>query len=171
MGEDITWVLAGYGLNGDVTEGSRPDSVCGHCVTQEWDGIEITDFFATNEFAKNPAAVFGGIRYYTSFLIYDPITSLPLGTLCVLNRAPMVGQQWQRRTLRLLARQVAVIIHLRQQISQVDDIVKNIQSSGVAITRSLSVLEEVSVSSQDVLALLTDNEERSRQAKYKLWTT
>jgi PAS domain S-box-containing protein len=106
---DRQWFKSVFGLEG--TEGPRATSFCGHTIHGEAI-LEINDALDDPRFFDNPAVTGPpSIRYYAGMPLVG-VEGLPLGTLCVADRAPRHLNDMQRATLSQLS---TVVISLLTQ--------------------------------------------------------
>jgi PAS domain S-box-containing protein len=108
------WFKANVGLPG-VTETERCVSFCTHTIQQE-DVLLVEDTHLDARFTDNPLvrnAPF--IRFYAGVPLRTE-DGFQLGTLCVIDTQPRTLTSLQLRTLKGLARQVEVQLHLRLQL-------------------------------------------------------
>jgi two-component sensor histidine kinase len=126
---DRQWFKAETGLG--VRETPIETSLCAHAIL-EADFLEVADTRLDPRMADNPLCTGDpGLRFYAGALLKTE-DGLPLGTLCVLNPAPMVLTPLQRDTLRVLARQIMAQLEMRKALrhaallrQEVDHRVKN----------------------------------------------
>nr|WP_295665970.1 PAS domain S-box protein [Sphingomonas sp.] len=93
-------------------------SICAHAILQT-DTLVIPDTRLDPRVDRNPLVTpDDGIRFYAGALLKTP-GGLPIGTLCVLDRAPRPEgiTSFQRLTLEVLARQVMTLLELRRAVS------------------------------------------------------
>lgn len=116
IAQDRQWFKAevGIGVSGLPLE----VSICRHAILQD-DLMVIPDCTRDRRFAENPLVTAdGGLRFYAGALLKTE-AGLPIGTVCVLDRAPrpegITG--FQRLTLEVLARQVMTTLELRRALT------------------------------------------------------
>lgn len=137
--ETRQWFKAETGLG--VRETPLETSICSHVILEE-DFVEIEDTLKDPRMADNPLCLSEpGLRFYAGALLKSS-AGLPIGTLCVLDHAPRTLTDQQRRTLKVLARQVMVQMELRRQLRagevlrrEVDHRVRNSLSAVTAYAR------------------------------------
>ncbi len=117
---DRQWFKARVGLA--ACETSRDVALCDHVVRDQAE-LEVADARLDPRFADNPLVTGPvGLVFYAGF----PLTTrdgYTVGTLCVIDGAPRVLDDEQRRALRTLARQVTVQLELRRVVaSQADEL-------------------------------------------------
>ncbi len=140
--EDRQWFKAEVGLN--ASETPLETSICAHAILEN-DFVEIEDTLADDRMADNPlCTATDGLRFYAGSLLIDS-NGLPLGTLCVLDYKPRRLTDLQRKTLRVLSRQVMKLLDLRVALrnqailqAETDHRVKNSLQSMSAIVRVYS---------------------------------
>ncbi len=92
-------------------------SICAHAILQDQTMV-VPDTRLDPRFVNNPlVAVEGGLRFYAGAQLTTP-EGLPLGTVCVLDRAPRPEgiTEHQRFTLEVLACQVMAQLELRRMV-------------------------------------------------------
>lgn len=151
---DRQWFKSNTGL--DHNESPIEDSICAHAIAAD-DYIEIKDTTADARTADN-AYVTGAnsIRFYAGALLEDG-SKLPLGTLCVLDKKPHQLNDFQRRALKVLARQAMRQIELRKALADADILRKEVDHR---VKNSLQSLE--------ALIRLQAREEKSAEARTAL---
>ena len=92
-------------------------SFCAQAILED-EFLEIPDMTRDARFDGNPL-VRGAphLRFYAGALLKTD-EGLPIGTVCVLDHAPRELDELQRRTLRVLARQVMARLELRQALRE-----------------------------------------------------
>lgn len=114
VAEDRQWFKAEVGIGAD--ELPLDVSICRHAILQQ-DMLVVPDLARDARFDGNPLVhVEDGLRFYAGTLVTDA-GGLPLGTVCVLDRAPRPQglSESEKLTLRVLARQVTTQIELRRR--------------------------------------------------------
>ena len=94
-------------------------SICAHAILQD-ELMVVPDTRDDPRFACNPLVTpDNGLRFYAGALLRSP-QGLPIGTVCVLDRAPRPDgiTDHQRLVLEVLARQVMTLLELRKTIRQ-----------------------------------------------------
>ena len=110
---DRQWFKAEVGLN--ARETPLETSLCAHVILQD-DFVEIPDTLQDARMADNPlCAGDPGLRFYAGARLIAP-NGLPIGTLCVLDKAPRELNDLQREALRVLSRQVMKQLELRRTL-------------------------------------------------------
>ena len=105
------WFKAEVGLG--VRETPLETSLCSHVILEQ-DYVEITDTLQDPRMQDNPLCLAEpGLRFYAGVLLKSP-EGLPLGTLCVLDHQPRSLTDQQRKTLRVLGRQVMTLLEMRR---------------------------------------------------------
>lgn len=118
VGADRQFFKAEVGLG--VRETPLETSFCAHAILEE-DYLEIPDASCDPRFEGNPLVTGeANLRFYAGALLKDD-AGMPIGTLCVLDTRPKELTELQRRTLRVLARQVMGQIDLRRELRQRDE--------------------------------------------------
>ena len=111
------WFKSAHGIT--LRETPLEGSICSHAILTE-ELLEVEDTLVDPRTVDNPL-VCGDphLRFYAGALLSTP-EGLPLGTLCVLDRAPRRLTPLQRDTLRVLAQQVMVRLEMRRALSQAE---------------------------------------------------
>ncbi|MDM7956792.1 ATP-binding protein [Blastomonas sp.] len=120
IASDRQWFKAEVGIG--ARELPLDVSICAHAILQD-DLFIVPDTLLDDRFRNNPLVnVEGGLRFYAGALLKTE-EGLPLGTVCVLDRAPRPDgvTERQRLTLEVLARQVMTQLDLRRAIVQRDE--------------------------------------------------
>lgn len=136
---DRQWFKAETGLG--VRETPLETSLCSHVILEE-DFVEINDTLNDPRMCDNPLCLAEpGLRFYAGALLKTG-NGLPLGTLCVLDHAPKELTSLQRRSLKVLARQVMAQLELRKSLraeavlrKEADHRIKNSLASLSAFSR------------------------------------
>lgn len=136
---DRQWFKAETGLG--VRETPLETSLCSHVILEE-DFVEIRDTLNDPRMCDNPLCLAEpGLRFYAGALLKTG-NGLPLGTLCVLDYEPKELTSLQRRSLKVLARQVMAQLELRKSLraetvlrKEADHRVKNSLASLSAFAR------------------------------------
>ena len=114
---DRQWLKAKTGL--DLTESSRESSFCSHAIRSN-DMMIVRDTTMDERFATNPLVVGKpGVRFYAGMPLSTEDGSR-LGTLCVIDVVPRELTATQQNTLRVLAKQVMLLIRLRMKVMSLD---------------------------------------------------
>ncbi|MDP9057634.1 MAG: PAS domain S-box protein, partial [Pseudomonadota bacterium] len=116
VAENRQWFKAEVGIG--TRELPLDVSICRHAILQD-DLMVIPDCTRDRRFAENPLVTAdGGLRFYAGAVL-KTADGLPIGTVCVLDRAarPQGITQVQRLTLEVLARQVMTNLELRRTLT------------------------------------------------------
>ncbi len=114
---DRQWFKAEIGIG--ARELPLDVSICVHAILQG-DMLVVPDLRADERFAANPLVIpDDGLRFYAGALLRSA-SGLPIGTVCVLDRAPRPAgiTDHQRRVLDVLARQVMTQLELRKALRE-----------------------------------------------------
>ena len=136
---DRQWFKAETGLG--VRETPLETSICSHVIL-EHDFVEIPDTQADTRTQDNPLCLEEpGLRFYAGALLKSR-DGFPIGTLCVLHDRPYALSEFQKKSLRTLAKQVMRELDLRvalrdQQVllGEMDHRVKNSLQSVSSLVR------------------------------------
>jgi diguanylate cyclase (GGDEF)-like protein len=112
---DRQWFKSKVGLDGDQT--SRSVAFCAHAILGDTI-FEVEDATKDARFSENPLVTgHPGIRFYAGM----PLRSLEgenVGTVCVIDRVPRKLDEGQRRSLKIIARQVMALMELRRVLRE-----------------------------------------------------
>lgn len=114
---DRQWFKAEVGIG--ARELPLDVSICAHAILQN-DFMVVRDLREDERFACNPlVTVDEGLRFYAGALLRSA-AGLPIGTVCVLDRAPRPEgiTPHQRLVLEVLARQVMTQMELRSSLAE-----------------------------------------------------
>lgn len=107
------WFKASVGM--DATETPIEQSICSHAILTG-DLFEIEDTQADPRTSDNPLCVGDeAMRFYAGAPLVAQ-NGLPLGTLCVLDTKPVQLNDFQRKALKVLSRQVMKQLELRNAL-------------------------------------------------------
>lgn len=107
------WFKARVGLS--VTEVPRTYGFCGYAYTSSGTVI-VTDAERHAQFSRSPIVTENGFRFYAGVPLRSP-EGHALGTLCVLDHAPLYPTPQQLQRLRDLATQVMKLFEARRPTS------------------------------------------------------
>ena len=112
------WFKSRLGL--DARETPRDLAFCAHALLNPGELLEVRDARTDARFADNPLVTSGpGIRFYAGAPLVDG-DGYPLGTLCVIDRAPRELSEEQRDALRVLSRHVVTQLELRRRARELE---------------------------------------------------
>lgn len=134
---DRQWFKAETGLG--VRETPLDTSLCAHAILEQ-DFMEIEDTLADRRMADNSLCTGEpGLRFYAGALLKTD-DGLPLGTLCVLDYRSRTLSDFQRRSLKVIARQVMKQLDLRRALKIQSTLVKEIDHRVKNSLQSVSAL-------------------------------
>jgi PAS domain S-box-containing protein len=119
-------------------------SICRHAVLQT-DLFVVPDLRVDDRFRGNPLVdVQDGLRFYAGAPLLTP-DGLPIGTVCVLDRAPRPGglNAAEARTLRVLARHVMAELELRRTLAERESELMRQQDAARAATATAALLQAI----------------------------
>jgi PAS domain S-box-containing protein len=143
IAENRQWFKAEVGIGAD--ELPLDVSICRHAML-EHDMLIVPDLSRDERFDGNPLVhVADGLRFYAGALVTDA-GGLPLGTVCVVDRAPRPQglTESEKLTLRVLARQVTTQIELRRQAHD-----QRVAARAVADARSAETAARVALAASE----------------------
>ena len=111
---DRLWFKAHVGF--DAESAPRLQAPCARAIEEPGQLLLLDDPLSDPRFAGHPAFTGGqqgAWRFYAGAPLVTP-QGWPVGTLCVLDRAPKTLSERQQQTLRLLADQVVAQLELRR---------------------------------------------------------
>ncbi len=112
--EDRQWFKAKVGIDADET--SRDVAFCAHAICSDA-LMEVPDARYDDRFASNPLVIDDpSVRFYAGAPL-RAAAGYSYGTLCVIDTVPRVLSAEQRRGLSRLARQVTVLLELRESVN------------------------------------------------------
>lgn len=157
MDDQRQWFKARVGFEPEQTP--LEQSICSHAILED-DFFEIEDLGADPRSKENTLHTEGPkVGFYAGANLVAP-NGLPIGTLCVLDNKPRKLNDFQRKALKTLSRQVMVQLELRKKLaeeealkSEMDHRVRNslqtiasvmhVASRQVSDPKALDVLEVV----------------------------
>ncbi len=154
--DERQWFKARIGF--EPTQTTLDKSICAHAIVSD-DFLEIPDMQKDDRTVDNPLVTGDDkVRFYAGALLKGD-DGLPLGTLCVLDTVPRELTDFQKRTLKVLAKQVMRQIELRRALTDADILRKEVDHR---VKNSLQSLE--------ALIRIQAREEKSPEAKAALET-
>lgn len=116
------WFKSKIGL--EATQTSRDYAFCAHAILQTGPFI-VKNTASDQRFSDNPLVTGElGIKFYAGVPINDPISNLPIGTLCVIDKKTRDLTSEQIDMLSALAEQVNSLLQLRidyQELKKVEE--------------------------------------------------
>ena len=135
--ENRQWFKAKVGL--EQSETTLEAAFCTHCIADEA-LLEIPDTHNDPRFQRNPLVTGPPhIRFYAGAPIYCG-KGLPLGSLCVIDRAPRSLSDAQRESLRILAHQTSELVELRRKSRLLHQRGEALSKSNERLRQILSVI-------------------------------
>jgi two-component system NtrC family sensor kinase len=117
--QDRQWFKSKIGL--DFTQTPKEVSFCAHALLED-DVFIIEDASIDNRFFDNPLVKDNPkIIFYAGAVFTDPVSHLPLGTLCVIDHKPRHLSPLQKKSLRTLAFQISQLLRIRLKRSLIQD--------------------------------------------------
>ena len=114
------WFKSHHGL--DATETPRDLAFCAHAILDRHQPLVVPDALADPRFADNPLVIGGPrVAFYVGFPLLLGTDQLPVGTLCVIDHQAKAISPQQLAHLRILARQVEVLLELRLRQNLVEE--------------------------------------------------
>ncbi len=109
--ENRQWFKSRVGI--DVCETSRDVSFCAHAINKPQEIFEIPDATLDERFADNPLVLdpVNPVRFYAGMPLMSD-DGFAIGTLCVLDDEPRQLDDFQRKALKNLAKQVEQLFKL-----------------------------------------------------------
>ncbi|MFK7826626.1 MAG: GAF domain-containing protein [Oligoflexales bacterium] len=112
---DRQWFKSRFGI--DATETPREYAFCAHAILQN-DLFEIEDSREDERFSDNPLVTGPpNVIFYAGYPI-EVSGGHKIGTLCAIDSKPHKLNEFQKKTLKALARQVSQIVQLRNKLDQ-----------------------------------------------------
>lgn len=115
MDDHRQWFKARVGFEPEQTP--LDQSICSHAIL-EGGFLEVEDLGADSRSVTNPLHTEGPkMRFYAGANLVAP-NGMPIGTLCVLDNKPRKLNDFQRKALHTLSRQVMVQLELRKKLAE-----------------------------------------------------
>jgi GAF domain-containing protein len=129
----------------------------------------VPDALADSRFATNPLVRHEPhLRFYAGAALVSP-EGLPLGTLCVFDRAPRVLSAEQMRALGALARQVVVHLELRRALTTLGTAAGEGSDADVLVAAAVrDELRQATESAATASALVGEAMERALDAEVRM---
>jgi diguanylate cyclase (GGDEF)-like protein len=108
--QDRQWFKAARGTQTRQT--SRKDAFCAHAILNPAEVMVVEDATRDPRFADNPLVLGDpNIRFYAGAVVHGP-SGHPMGTLCLIDRAPRTLDEAERQRLQDLAGGVSALLEL-----------------------------------------------------------
>lgn len=113
---DRQWFKARYGLSAQQTQ--RDVAFCAHAILQD-EFFFIPDSREDERFYDNPLVIGDPkVIFYAGAVIKEPVSQLPIGTLCLIDSKPRTLSSQQKESLAQLRNQVQKLLELKTQIAR-----------------------------------------------------
>ena len=128
--KDRQWFKSKIGI--EVQETPRDYSFCAHAILE--DDIFIVENSHQDERFKDNPLVTGSphVVFYAGAALIDPISKLPIGTLCVIDSKERRLDKEQVNALRVLSDQITTILKERHDTQKIIEISKNLKFHAIA---------------------------------------
>ena len=124
------WFKSIQGLG--LSETPRGEAFCAHAILRPHEVMVVPDAVQDPRFADNPLVTGGpGIRFYAGAPVLDA-DGVPLGTLCVIDRAPRELDMRQVQHLVDLAAGVSAALQLHGAMQSLGDVTRTDALTGAA---------------------------------------
>ncbi|APG61377.1 sensor histidine kinase [Christiangramia salexigens] len=119
--DDRQWFKSKIGTK--LCDSERNKAYCSHAILKPHELTVVEDATTDERFSENPLALDSGnrIKFYAGMPILNS-DGLPLGTLCVIDEEPRSISSSQRKMLKKLAKQVEVLIDLRNKNALLENV-------------------------------------------------
>ncbi|MCF8059737.1 MAG: GAF domain-containing protein [Bacteriovoracaceae bacterium] len=133
LDEERQWFKSRYGLEAESTP--RDYAFCGHTILQN-EIFEVNDSRENNNFKDNPLVTGApNVIFYAGSPLLTP-DNLALGTLCVIDNKPKKLNEFQKKSLKVLTKQVSIQFELRRSISKIASARANEGALAMAVSYS-----------------------------------
>ncbi|OAD46114.1 sensor histidine kinase [Polaribacter atrinae] len=112
--ENRQWFKSAHGIEG-VTETPREVAFCSHAILDPNELFIINDASKDKRFFDNPLTVNAPNVIFYAGAPLNSSEGVPLGTLCVIDNKPKILTDNQKDSLKLLPKQVVVLLELRKK--------------------------------------------------------
>lgn len=108
------WFKSKVGLSAPETP--KEIAFCSHAILQD-DVFVVTDSAKDDRFHDNPLVTGApSVQFYAGAPLLDPVSNLPIGTLCVIDNKAREINQSQIESLKALSNQINKLLDLRNRI-------------------------------------------------------
>ncbi|MEI6715549.1 MAG: ATP-binding protein [Verrucomicrobiota bacterium] len=166
--ETRQWFKAHHGL--DATETPREYAFCAHAILDPEHPFVIPDAREDERFFDNPLVTSGPhVTFYAGVPLLVGPEKLPLGTLCVIDQKPHQIAPEKLEQLRLLARQVELLLEFRMHQRELEDhllakhesqrqisAIFSSMSEGLVVQRRDGAIESCNPAAERILGLTHD---------------
>lgn len=124
--KDEVWFKSAHGL--DITSSSRDVSFCSYAIGVEENYLILENLKEHPDFAEHPYVISkkNPIHFYAGFCLLDS-NGYALGTLCVIDHKPNQISEKQITALKVLAKQVVMLIELNKRNRELHAIQKELK--------------------------------------------
>ena len=127
------WFKSHHGL--EVSETPKSMAFCTHAIKAPEETFIVQDATKDDRFSSNPLVVQEpNIRFYAGVPLLTS-DGHPLGTLCVIDRVPRKLTVEQKDGLEILARQVMLLIKLRENSAQLEQTLLTVQDHNAELEK------------------------------------
>jgi diguanylate cyclase (GGDEF)-like protein len=124
--EDRQWFKAKTGIDAEDTP--RDLAFCAHAICSD-ELMEVPDARTDQRFASNPLVLDApNVRFYAGVPLRAS-AGYSYGTLCVIDTVPRTLTDEQREGLSRLARQVTVLLELRESVNQLNETCRELEEA------------------------------------------
>ncbi|WP_343330090.1 GAF domain-containing sensor histidine kinase [Polaribacter staleyi] len=111
--KDRQWFKSTHGI--EVTETPREIAFCAHTILEPDELFIVNDTTKDKRFFDNPLTINAPNVIFYAGAALNTSEGYPLGTLCVVDNKPRILTQNQKDALKLLSKQVVILLELRKK--------------------------------------------------------
>lgn len=125
--KEEVWFKSAHGL--EITSSSRNVSFCSYAIGEEDHFLILENLKDHPDFTDHPYVMSNKnpIRFYAGFCLLDS-NGYALGTLCVIDHKPNQISEKQIKALKVLAKQVVMLIELNKRNSELHEIQEELKA-------------------------------------------